>query len=273
MFTQFDAVVSVVAFIFMTLGFFKGAIKSILGLAKWYGAGVLTLLFYPKASEIVASYIQPGMLVNGIAIFVTYIAALIVLSIVIGIFVAALGSSVGGPSDRLMGAIVGTTIGLIIASTAHYFVRSFGGNTDPQWLKDGMTYSVTSVGADKLQGYFKDVIHNMGSDVGIIKEMDPTGSIADKIKQFQDSTGSQIDMEKLKEAIRIMKEDGLTPEQIKDLINIQDYMAIPQKIGEELTGGANGQANGIVNDAVKAAKQYQQKLTPENAPIAIDDQE
>lgn len=264
MFTQFDALVSVIAFIFMTFGIFKGAIKSILGLAKWYGAGVLTLLFYPKASELVAAYLQPGMIANGIAVFSTYIAALVILSIIIGIFVAALGSTVGGPSDRLLGAMVGISIGFIIGSTAHYFVRSFAGGTDPQWLQDGKTYKFTSVGADKLQGYFKDVVKNMGSDMGVVKDMDPTGGIADKIKKFQDSTGSQVDMEKLKEAIRIMKEEGLSPEQIKDLINIQDYLVMPQ-------GAATGQANKIVNDTINAAKQYQNKIIP--APVAIDDQE
>lgn len=272
MFTQFDALVSVVAFIFMTLGLFKGAIKSILGLAKWYGAGVLTLLFYPKASELVASYMQPGMVANGIAVFITYIAALILLSIIIGIFVAALGSTVGGPGDRLMGAIVGITIGVIVASTAHYFVRSFAGGTDPDWMKEGKTYEVTSVGADKLQEYFKDVVKNMGVDMGVVKDLDPSGQLADKIKAFQESTGGEIDMAKLKEAIRMMKENGFEPNQIKDMINIQDYMAVPQQSGNAVTGQATKEAKQIIDGAVNSAKQYQNKLVPP-APIAIDDQE
>jgi uncharacterized membrane protein required for colicin V production len=267
MFTQFDTMVAVGAFIFMTLGFFKGAIRSILGLGKWYGAGVLTLLFYPKASEMVASYMQPGMIANGVAVFATYIVALIILSIIIGILVAALGATVGGPGDRFLGALVGLTIGVIIASTAHYFIRSFAGGEDPQWLKDGKTYSVTAQGADTLQGYFKDVVKNMGTDMGFVKDLDPSGQLMNQIEQIQNSGTSQIDFEKLKEAIRIMKEEGSTPEQIKDMINIQDYMITPQ----ETINSATGAANTIVNEGLNQVNQLKGALP--QAPVATDDQE
>lgn len=226
MFTQFDIIVSFITLLFLTMGFFKGAIRSILGLGKWYGAGVLTLLLYPQARELVSQYIQPGMIVNGVAVILTYIVALIALSIIIGIFVAALGGTVGGAGDKVLGAAVGITIGVIIASTAHYFVRSFGGGVDPSWLKSGATYEITSNGADKLQGYFKDVVNKMGVDMGMAASIDPTGGIVDKIKDFQSSTGSTVDLDKLKEAVRLMKEEGMAPDQIKDMINIQDYMSV-----------------------------------------------
>ncbi len=259
MFTQFDIIVSFIILLFMTFGLFKGAIRSILGLGKWYGSGVLTILFYPQVRDVVAQYIQPGMIVNGVAVFVTYIVALIALSIVIGIFVAALGGTVGGPGDRLLGAAVGVTIGAIIASTGHYFIRSFNGGTDPDLLKKGSTYELTSKGADKLQEYFKDIVSKMGSDMGMMKSMDPSGGLADKIKQFQTSTGSQIDFDKLKEAVRLMKEEGMEPSQIKDMINIQDYMALP-----------NGEASAIVNDTMNKIKNVQGDI---EAPVAYDDQE
>ncbi len=240
MLTQFDAIVAIGVLIFMTLGFFKGAIKSILGLGKWYGAGVLTLLFYPQASELVAQYMQPGMIANGIAVFFTYIIALIGLSVVIGILVAALGGTVGGPGDKLLGAIIGATIGIIIASTGHYFIRSFGGGSDPQWLKDGKTYDITAQGADKLQGYFKDVVQNMGTDMGFVRELDPSGGFEKKIQQVQQATGSQVDYDSLKEAIRMMKESGLAPEQIKDMINIRDYMQSPSFGSSDNSGATSG---------------------------------
>jgi uncharacterized membrane protein required for colicin V production len=244
MFTQFDIIVSFITLLFATMGLFKGAIKSILGLGKWYGAGVFTLLLYPKVSEVVGQYMQPGMVANGIAVFLTYVTTLIILSILIGIFVAALGGTVGGAGDKLMGAVVGVTIGLIIASTAHYFIRSFGGGADPSWLKKGTTYEVTSKGADRLQDYFKDVVNKMGTDMGILKSVDPTGALANKIKEFERKTNLAVDYDKLKQAVQMMKEQGMSPEQIKDMIDIQDYMSLPQQVD-------GGTLEGVVDQAKK----------------------
>ena len=197
--------------------------------------------------------------------------SMVILSILIGIFVAALGGPVGGAGDKLMGAVVGVTIGLIISSTAHYFIRSFAGNADPSWLKAGSTYKITSKGADKLQGYFKDVVNKMGTDMGIAKSIDPTGAIANKIKEFERSTGSQVDYNKLKEAVRLMKQEGMSPNQIKDMINIQDYMEIPQQVGGEMVGASTNQANDIVNETVKQIKKMQGSMP--SAPVAMEDQE
>ncbi len=223
MLTQFDIIVCVITLLYVTWGFFKGAIKSILGLGKWYGAGVLTLILYPKIKTLLAAQLPDGMVLNAVAMIATYVAVLVLLSIIVSILVSALGGTVGGPSDRILGAAVGLTIGIIIASTAHYFIRSFKGGKDPDWLQKGETYQITSQGADKLQGYFKNVVQNMGVDLGFVKNLDPTGSLASQIQGLQ-ANGSVIDMDKLKDAVRMMKDEGMSPNQIKDMINVQDYM-------------------------------------------------
>lgn len=266
--SQFDIIVYVSALIFLTLGFFKGAIRSILGLAKWYGAGVVTVMFYPQIRELVEAQVGSGMVANGVAIIGTYIVALVALSILISIFLTALGSTVGGGSDRIMGAMVGISIAAIIVSTGHYFLRSFNGGTDPDWLKGGKTYSLTNQGANILQTYFKDVVKGMGVDLGLAKNMDPTGDIANKIKEFQSETGSEIDYTKLKDAIRMMKEDGMSPDQIKDMINIQDYMAVSQETGQALTDANSEDAQEIVNQATQELKKLKNAM-----PNGLDDQE
>jgi membrane protein required for colicin V production len=274
--SQFDIIVYVSALIFLTLGFFKGAIRSILGLAKWYGAGVVTVLFYPQIRELVDAQIGAGMVANGVAIIGTYIVALVALSILISIFLTALGSTVGGGSDRIMGAMVGITIAAIIVSTGHYFLRSFNGGADPDWLRGGKTYSLTNQGANILQSYFKDVVKGMGVDLGLAKNMDPTGDIANKIKEFQNETGSDIDYAKLKDAIRMMKEDGMAPDQIKDLINIQDYMAVSQEAGQTMVDASSGDAEAIVNQATEELKKLKNAMPNSmnnEAPIGLDDQE
>lgn len=274
--SQFDIIVYVSALIFLTLGFFKGAIKSILGLAKWYGAGIFTVMFYPHIRELVEAQVGAGMAANGVSIIGTYIVALVALSILIGIFLTALGSTVGGGSDRIMGAMVGMTIAAIIVSTGHYFLRSFNGGNDPDWLRGGKTYALTSQGADILQGYFKDVVKGMGVDLGLAKNIDPTGDIANKIKEFQNETGSDIDYAKLKDAVRMMKEDGMSPDQIKDMINVQDYMAVSQETGQALTDANSEDAQAIVKEAVKQLEKLKGAMpngAAGDAPIGLDDQE
>jgi membrane protein required for colicin V production len=246
MLTQFDIVFCVAIFIFATLGLAKGAIKSILGLLKWYGAGVLTMMAYPYVNVLVAQYIKPGMIVNGVAIFFSYVAILILLSILISIFVAALGSTVGGGGDRILGAVVGASIAFILLSTIHYFIRSFSGSNDPDWLKSGKTYNITSQGADTLQKYFKDNAEKVGIDLGFISNFDISGSIANKVNSYQinaGGAGSQIDLVKLKEAIRMMKENGMSPEQIKGSINIQDYMQSPSETMQNSNPNTNPSGN------------------------------
>jgi uncharacterized membrane protein required for colicin V production len=202
-------------------------------------------------------------------VIVTYIITLIVLSIVIGIFVAALGGTVGGAGDKFLGALVGISVGAIIASTAHYFIRSFSGGTDPAWLQKGETYQITSRGADKLQDYFKDVVNKMGVDMGFLKTVDPSGALQDKIKTLETQTGAHIDYDKLKEAIKMMKDQGISPDQIKDMINIQDYMSMPVQEINTGAGSAGQQSKKIVNDTINKLKGLQNNMPQ---PVDNDDQ-
>ena len=58
--TNFDIITIVVLLIFTTISFFKGGIGSILSLAKWYGAGVLSVMFYPEAKQVTEEALEIG---------------------------------------------------------------------------------------------------------------------------------------------------------------------------------------------------------------------
>ena len=232
MFTQYDVIISVIVLILITMSFFKGGIRSILGMVKWYGAAILTLIFYPYTKLMVEEFMQPSEIINGIAVFLVYVVAVVVLSIINRILIAAMGDSVGGFLDKLIGALVGFTIGYIIAATIHFSLAIAFKDNKPDWFKNGKLYVFTEHGSNIIAGYLKDAAEEMGQDFGSELPEGDTDSgkeavedgfedlqdgVRDKLKDI-DNSKPQMNSIQIRIRARELKEQGYTADEIKEII-------------------------------------------------------
>lgn len=168
MYTQFDVVSLVTILVFMTICMFKGGIKSIIGVLKWYGAFFIALMFYPYTKEIVAGIMQPSPVINAIAVVIVYILAVIFLSLIGAVIVAAFGFGVESIPDRIFGSVVGFVMGYAIISMVHYGLETALTEEErPEWFKNAQTYEFTAFGARHLGGYLQGSMNSMKGDFGV----------------------------------------------------------------------------------------------------------
>lgn len=227
--TTFDIITITVLFIFLTIGFFKGGIGTVLSALKWYGAGVIAVIAYPHAKIYAEPYVGDSAIANGVTIFALYIIALIALVIVSMIISSALKSVIGGAVDRFIGLILGITIGFIIIASAHFITANIL-KGEPDWLKDGKTYELTKLGSDIIGKFASGDFSEMAGDFGIkipdsgigaenevtkreLEEAEEVVTESENPADYQD-----LNIEKVRNALEELKSEGLSKEQAKERI-------------------------------------------------------
>ncbi len=223
--TNFDLTVYVTLLMFLFIGFFKGGIRSVLSLVKWYGAFLLSIIFYADAHKIISEFFTSDATASIATILAVYIGAMIVLSILSAIIVAALGDNVDGLIDKALGLFMGVAVGYIIVSSVHFIVSSVYQGEEPNWLKEGQSYEITKVGSDILKGYFKDGTINISKDLGFDfgdRASELSGKVnehTEKLKAgVKNATGSELDVNLIKEMARKLKDQGYSEQEVLDII-------------------------------------------------------
>jgi uncharacterized membrane protein required for colicin V production len=235
--TNFDIITIVTIFIFVTIGFFKGGIGSILSLLKWYGAGVASVLFYPVAKEFSEEILGKSVISSVVAVFCLYILALIILIIISKIISIALKSIIGGAVDRFAGLLIGLTIGFVIISSAHYIVTNTM-KEEPEWLANGKTYELTKFGADNIgkliNSDFSGMMSDFGLDLDSIKEkaanMNSESAPLNGLEpENLEEPTNNLNVEKIRKALEELKAEGYGKEEAKQKLeemiknNEQDF--------------------------------------------------
>lgn len=200
-----------------------------LSLFKWYGAFLLSLMFYPIAYKYVSGVVSSPEVASGATIVGLYIASLIAFSIVSGIVIAAMGDAVGNLFDKALGLILGAAIGYVIVSSSHFVISSIYQGNDPKFLKNGKTYEITKIGADLMKKYFKDGSDDIAKDLGIKlnkeveKIQDKAASQAENLNDNLGVTDNPVDVEQIKEIARKLKEQGYTEKEVLQMIQDGTY--------------------------------------------------
>lgn len=152
MFTYFDVIVSVIVIICTLTSYMRGFIRDALSLMVWFGAGLLTLLFFPFAADMFESVFRHSVVVSVVAVVIVYVIFLFILSIVNNLILSALSELRGGTFDKLLGIFFGIGKGFAIASLIHFSIAEIAGDSEPEWLI-GETYPLTEKGADVISGW------------------------------------------------------------------------------------------------------------------------
>jgi membrane protein required for colicin V production len=116
-----DATVLAVVAISAIAALVRGFVREVLGIAAWVGAGFFAVatagLVRPKIEQFVPNPDLSGPIAYG----GMFLIALIVLSIVVGIFGGAVRNSVLGGVDRTLGLVFGILRGVVLCAAVYYF--------------------------------------------------------------------------------------------------------------------------------------------------------
>lgn len=245
--TTFDIITITVLFVFLTIGFFKGGIGTVLSAFKWYGAGVIAVIAYPHTKIYAEEYLGDSAIANGVTIFALYIVALIALVIISMAISSALKSVIGGAVDRFIGLILGITIGFIIISSAHFIIDNIL-KGEPDWLKDGKTFDLTKFGSDIIgkfaSGDFTEMVEDFGIKVPNSSKNnnnEVTKQQLEEAEQAVKETESpedyrDLNIEKIRGALEELKSEGLSKEEAKERIqemidnNERDFRSFEQEL-------------------------------------------
>lgn len=147
MFTIFDVIICIVILLTSVVAFMRGGARDILSLAAWLAASFITVYFYPFLFSKTEVYFVSPLTASLVAIIPSFLASLIIFSIVSA---AILGNLIGlklGILDRTFGACLGFIKGLAIVSIVHFCIMLVAGS-EPTWLASGQTYKLTHFGAE-----------------------------------------------------------------------------------------------------------------------------
>lgn len=137
----FDAIVIGVLCLSSIVAFFRGFVREILSLGAWIGAAVITVYFFPQATQFMKGHVKSEHVAAGSAAMGTYFSALLGLSILNAIIIRYIksGSEVG-MLDNALGLVFGFLRGVFIVSLAFLIMSSvIPKENPPVWLKTSVT--------------------------------------------------------------------------------------------------------------------------------------
>ncbi len=112
------AVLLIVAFSAM-MGFMRGLVREVLGLAAWIGAGVAAFVLFPRVQPMVRQVITNVDLADPVAFGGVFLVLLIVLSLLARSLGGAVRKSALGGLDRTLGLVYGLARGAVIMIAAY----------------------------------------------------------------------------------------------------------------------------------------------------------
>lgn len=110
-----DCVVLAVLALSGLIGFLRGFVREVLGIAAWVAAAIVTMRLYEPAQALARRYIDNPDIANPVAAGVLFIVVLIILSIIAGWIGKLVRTSVLGGLDRSLGVVFGLVRGAALA--------------------------------------------------------------------------------------------------------------------------------------------------------------
>jgi membrane protein required for colicin V production len=114
-----DVAVLAVAAFSGVLGFLRGVVREIFGLAAWIGATVASVFFYDQADRIARHSIANPDIADPVAFGAVFLIVLVVLTLVARMLGGAIRKSALGGLDRTLGLVYGLARGAALVVIAY----------------------------------------------------------------------------------------------------------------------------------------------------------
>jgi membrane protein required for colicin V production len=191
MLTDYDVGIAVIVLITTALAFLHGAMRQILSLTGYVGAGLITWALFPTMKEYLKDVFSDPLVSSAAAVIPVFIIALLFVSMLNTMIMDNLRDFKGGGVDRSLGLIIGLGKGLLIVSVVHIVIASVYkkiGEDEPKWLTEGRTYGITKAGADLIVAETKKYLKKQDKDEDSDKEdSSEKTTVEDGIEVIRDS--------------------------------------------------------------------------------------
>lgn len=161
----FDAVVVGILLISCVFAFFRGFVREVLSLGAWIGAGIVTLYYFPSATEKLLPYFKTPVVAAGFATLGLYLVALMGFSLINMFIIKFLksGDEVG-PTDNILGLIFGAMRGVFIVTLGFFLlVVALPEKEYPDWLKASVTLPYVEKGTAVLVSVAPEYLRDMAA--------------------------------------------------------------------------------------------------------------
>lgn len=122
--------------------FFKGAVREVLSIVSWIGAGYITFVARPVIDPLVSEYISSPLLSAAITILSVFIIALLILSQIARMVSSRIEDGSGGTLNRTLGLLFGLARGLIIVGIIYSAIVIYSPDETPEFLANAKTLPV-----------------------------------------------------------------------------------------------------------------------------------
>ncbi len=161
-----DVIVALIILVSGLLAFFRGAIRELLGIGAWVGAGIATFFGFafvrPYARDLIT---ESNAIADAAAGLVIFVVVLVILTIVNQVIAGRIQRSRLGALDRTLGLIFGILRGVVLVCLAYMlFVWAVEPEDRPPWVDEAKTMPYIKRGADAIREVVPDEIEKEGEE-------------------------------------------------------------------------------------------------------------
>jgi membrane protein required for colicin V production len=155
--TLLDIILIGVMLVSGLLAMIRGFMREILSITAWVIAAVVTLYFYAKLLPFAKSYFNNDIVAAGVVVGGTFLATLLIVSVITVRFSDMVLDSRIGALDRTLGFLFGLARGLIIVVVAFlFFAWLVPDRSQPEWIRSAKSRVVLQGTGDWLMSMLPD---------------------------------------------------------------------------------------------------------------------
>jgi membrane protein required for colicin V production len=149
--TAFDVAVLLVVGLSVLVAWLRGAIREMLTIATWIGAGVVAYYGFPYARELARRTMETEWLADAIALCVVFVVPLIGFKVAAAVLTDHIPGGHVETLDRIVGAAFGVARGALVVCLAYLGLTILVAPEDhPDWIKNAIVLPYVEDGAALL---------------------------------------------------------------------------------------------------------------------------
>jgi membrane protein required for colicin V production len=147
----FDVAVVLVVGLSVLVAYLRGAIRELLTIATWLGAGVVAFYGFPYARELARRTMETQWLADAIALCVVFVVPLIGFKVAAAVLADHIPGGHIETVDRIVGAAFGLARGALVVCLAYLGLTILVASEDhPDWIKNAILLPYVEDGAALL---------------------------------------------------------------------------------------------------------------------------
>ena len=161
--TAFDVATILVVGLSVLVAYLRGAIREMLAIGTWLGAGVAAYYAFPYARDLARRTMETEWLADAVALCVVFVVPLIAFKVAAAALTDRLPGGHLETVDRIAGVVFGIVRGAVIVCAA-YLALTFlvGREEQPAWIREALVLPYVEDGAALLGGLVPEDLARRG---------------------------------------------------------------------------------------------------------------